>query len=109
MANSSGWRSPAALVNDPALILADEPTGNLDPANAGAVLDLLAGLPGQGRTLVVVTHDPAVAARAGRVLRLERGRVAADEGRLSLVGALATPGAPAPGGAPEAPGGQVER
>ena len=74
-----------ALVNDPALILADEPTGNLDPANAASVLDLLAGLPSQGRTLVVVTHDPAVAARAGRVVRLERGRLAADDGRLALV------------------------
>jgi putative ABC transport system ATP-binding protein len=64
-----------ALVNDPSLILADEPTGSLDARSGAEVLDLLAGLPGQGRTIVMVTHDHAVARRANRVLTLESGRL----------------------------------
>ena len=67
-----------ALVNDPALILADEPTGNLDSANGADVLRLLATLHAAGRTIVLVTHDPAVAARAARVVELHDGRVIKD-------------------------------
>ncbi|MEX1110756.1 MAG: ABC transporter ATP-binding protein [Chthoniobacterales bacterium] len=67
-----------ALVNDPALILADEPTGNLDSANGADVLRLLATLHAAGRTIVLVTHDPAVAARAARVVELSDGRVRKD-------------------------------
>ena len=67
-----------ALVNDPALILADEPTGNLDSANGADVLRLLATLHAAGRTNVLVTHDPAVAARAARVVELHDGRVIKD-------------------------------
>ena len=67
-----------ALVNDPALILADEPTGNLDSANGADVLRLLATLHAAGRTIVLVTHDPAVAARAARVVELHDGRVMKD-------------------------------
>jgi putative ABC transport system ATP-binding protein len=67
------------LVNDPALILADEPTGNLDPDTREQVLGLFAEFHGEGRTLVVVTHDPAVAARSRRVLRLAGGSLADDE------------------------------
>ena len=67
-----------ALVNDPALILADEPTGNLDSANGADVLRLLATLHAAGRTIVLVTHDPAVAARAARVVELRDGRVIKD-------------------------------
>lgn len=63
------------LVNDPALILADEPTGNLDPDTRELVLGLFEEFHGEGRTLVVVTHDPAVAARSRRTLRLVAGRV----------------------------------
>ncbi|NUR61645.1 MAG: ABC transporter ATP-binding protein [Catenulispora sp.] len=55
-----------ALAGAPDLVLCDEPTGNLDSATAGAVLDLLESLNRDGVTLVVITHDPAVAARAGR-------------------------------------------
>jgi putative ABC transport system ATP-binding protein len=62
-----------ALVNDPILILADEPTGNLDTKTGSEVLQLLEGLHRQGRTIVLITHDPAVAARAGRVVRLQDG------------------------------------
>ncbi len=65
-----------ALANDPQLILADEPTGNLDAASTAAVLDLLVNVPAQhGCTVVVVTHDDAVAARAESQLHLADGRV----------------------------------
>jgi ABC-type lipoprotein export system ATPase subunit len=60
-----------ALVNNPELILADEPTGSLDAANGGAVLELLANL--AGRAVVLVTHEPEAAAIADRVLTLEDG------------------------------------
>lgn len=66
-----------ALMNSPALILADEPTGNLDRATGGTVLDLLFSLARtRGSALVIVTHDPAVAARCDRTLSLEEGRFA---------------------------------
>jgi len=67
------------LVNDPALILADEPTGNLDPDTREQVLGLFEEFHGEDRTLVVVTHDPAVAARSRRVLRLQAGAVSGVE------------------------------
>jgi putative ABC transport system ATP-binding protein len=66
-----------ALINDPALILADEPTGNLDAESSTAILDLLRRLADSGRTIVLVTHDRDVAARADRILVLEDGRIAA--------------------------------
>ncbi len=66
-----------ALVNDPELVLADEPTGNLDADNGGAVLALLSHL--SGRAVVIVTHEPEAAAIADRVLRLQEGRLVADE------------------------------
>ena len=68
-----------ALVTDPALILADEPTGNLDAESSTAILDILRRLADSGRTIVLVTHDRDVAARADRILVLEDGRVTADE------------------------------
>jgi ABC-type lipoprotein export system ATPase subunit len=65
-----------ALVTGPRLVLADEPTGNLDSATAGAVLDLLFGLVADDRTaLVVVTHDATAASRAARILRLSDGHL----------------------------------
>jgi putative ABC transport system ATP-binding protein len=67
-----------ALINEPALILADEPTGNLDTAAAAGVLELFDTLVGGGQTLVLVTHDPSVAARAGRILELADGHIASD-------------------------------
>ena len=63
-----------ALINQPPLILADEPTGNLDADNEAAVMSLLEDLHRRGHTLIVVTHDPSIAARAGREVRLEHGR-----------------------------------
>jgi putative ABC transport system ATP-binding protein len=68
-----------ALINYPMLILADEPTGNLDEANEGIVLDIFRQLHGEGSTIIVVTHDPEVAEDAQRTIVLEHGRVARVE------------------------------
>lgn len=65
-----------ALINYPKLILADEPTGNLDEANEGIVLDIFKQLHSEGSTIVVVTHDPEVAEEAQRTIVLEHGRIA---------------------------------
>jgi putative ABC transport system ATP-binding protein len=67
-----------ALVTDPALILADEPTGNLDSASTADVLDLFSQLHGAGRTVVLITHEDEVAAAARRVVRIRDGRVSGD-------------------------------
>ena len=68
------------LANDPAVILADEPTGNLDPQTREQVLDFLAELCGEGRTVIMVTHDPVAAGRAGRTIQLAEGAVTSDTG-----------------------------
>jgi putative ABC transport system ATP-binding protein len=68
-----------AIVTDPRLLLADEPTGDLDAASAAEVLDLLARLNREfEKTIVIVTHDPHAAACAQRVLHLEKGRLAEE-------------------------------
>ena len=64
-----------ALINDPRLILADEPTGNLDRENEQVVMDFLRQLHERGRTIVVVTHNPAIAACADRTVALDHGRL----------------------------------
>ena len=63
----------------PALLLADEPTGNLDRATGEDVMNLLEGLNQQGVTLLVVTHDQALGARARRQLLMEDGRLKTDK------------------------------
>jgi len=68
-----------ALINRPSLVLADEPTGNLDSATGAEILELLRGLNAEGNTVVVVTHDPAVGEQAGRHLRIRDGRIRSDE------------------------------
>jgi putative ABC transport system ATP-binding protein len=68
-----------ALINDPRIVLADEPTGNLDAQNEEIVLRLLRELHGQGRTIVMVTHDPVVARLADRRIELHHGRIASQE------------------------------
>ena len=73
-----------ALVNDPPLLLADEPTGNLDSATGERIMGLLAAFAAEGRTLVFVTHDPVLAARADRTIRVRDGIIVSDEGTIPL-------------------------
>jgi putative ABC transport system ATP-binding protein len=70
-----------ALVNDPRLLLADEPTGNLDQHTGREILGVFQRLHAEGRTLVVVTHSEEVAAFAGRVIRIRDGRIEGDSRR----------------------------
>jgi len=72
-----------ALVGRPALILADEPTGNLDSANGAQILTLLRDLHADGVTLLVITHDPTVAESCPRRVDLHDGRIVADTGRTT--------------------------
>ena len=78
---SGGERQRVAIarsvVMGPRLLLADEPTGNLDRHSAEEIMDLIEKMNAEGLTLIVVTHDPAIAQRAGRIIRLEDGRVVA--------------------------------
>ena len=77
-----------ALINQPALLLADEPTGNLDSRTSGEILATLRYLHQRGMTMVLVTHDPAIAANAQRRIELRDGRIVRDEqtgGELALV------------------------
>src|SRR5438132_2868404 len=68
-----------ALINDPKIVLADEPTGNLDAQNEEIVLRILRELHQQGRTIIMVTHDPVVARLADRRIELHHGKIAAQE------------------------------
>jgi putative ABC transport system ATP-binding protein len=81
-----------AVVSEPDLILADEPTGNLDSASSAEVLGLLAELHGVGRTIVLITHDADIAATAQRIIRIHDGRLTEDSA------AAWTYSAPAPHG-----------
>jgi putative ABC transport system ATP-binding protein len=80
---SGGQRQRAAiaraLVTEPALLLADEPTGNLDQTTGGEVMDIFDALNGCGQTVILVTHDPQVAAHARRIVRIVDGKIADDE------------------------------
>jgi len=68
-----------ALVTDPAILLADEPTGNLDSESSTEIMKLLRELNHQGRTIVLITHEPDIAAFAQRVVRLRDGVIVSDE------------------------------
>ena len=74
-----GSRIARALINDPAVILADEPTGNLDAQSGREILEIFRHLSDAGRTLVLVTHDRSVAARGDRILVLDAGRIVGQE------------------------------
>jgi putative ABC transport system ATP-binding protein len=76
-----------ALANDPPILLADEPTGNLDSVTADAVLELFAELNAEGRTIVVVTHERDIRSIAGRQVTLQDGRVVVDEDERTGVSA----------------------
>jgi putative ABC transport system ATP-binding protein len=67
-----------ALINDPTVLLADEPTGNLDTATSADVLALFSSLHAEGRTIIMVTHDEDIAGNAARVIRLRDGLVVSD-------------------------------
>ena len=67
------------LANDPAVVLADEPTGNLDPETSQQVIDFLEEVNREGRTIVMVTHDPRAAERAKRILRLDCGAIVSEK------------------------------
>jgi putative ABC transport system ATP-binding protein len=67
-----------ALVNDPAILLADEPTGNLDSTTSEEIMKVFESLHAQGQTIIMVTHEPDIAAHAARVIVLRDGRVASD-------------------------------
>ncbi|QDT00348.1 ABC transporter ATP-binding protein [Adhaeretor mobilis] len=75
-----------SLVNDPRFILADEPTGNLDTATTQEILGILAELNAQGRTIVMVTHEPEVAEQTGRTILMRDGRIQSDERNMAFSG-----------------------
>ena len=68
-----------ALVNAPSILLADEPTGNLDSTTSQEIMGVFAGLHRQGQTVVMVTHEADIAAHAARVVTLHDGRIATDQ------------------------------
>ncbi|VBB05113.1 abc transporter [Lucifera butyrica] len=69
-----------SLANDPPLLVADEPTGNLDPRTAAAVIELFRELAGGGKTILMVTHDEDLACRCNRIVTVAEGRILAGEG-----------------------------
>ena len=68
-----------ALINDPLIVLADEPTGNLDSATGDMILEVFDRLHDQGRTVIIVTHEPGVARRCDRIITLRDGVIVSDE------------------------------
>src|SRR5919109_3172983 len=92
-----------ALAGEPAILLADEPTGNLDSVNGEAVMELLRDLHRNGATICMVTHDPRYAEHADRTVRLFDGRVVEEEQGARDSG-LGAPGGPTPGPRPQPPG-----
>ncbi len=85
-----------ALVQHPAILLADEPTGNLDSQTSEEILDLFENLYREGQTIVIVTHEPDIAARCRRIVRLRDGEIESDV-RQSIKPSLgeSSPGEPA--------------
>jgi putative ABC transport system ATP-binding protein len=77
-----------ALANDPEIILADEPTGNLDSESGKAILELLAQLHREGKTIILVTHNPEAAAYAQRIVRIRDGRLVEEVAANVIVGGV---------------------
>lgn len=73
------------LANDPMIILADEPTGNLDPEMSSTVIQFLKELNAEGRTVIIVTHDMKVAAHAKRTITISNGKITSDESRKPVL------------------------
>jgi len=71
-----------ALVNDPTIIMADEPTGNLDTKSGDEVMAIFSELNTQGRTIILVTHEPEIATYAGRIVYVRDGRIERDEWKV---------------------------
>lgn len=84
-----------AIVMDPSLLLADEPTGNLDSRSGGEIVQMIEGMNARGLTLIVVTHDPQIGERARRCVRLADGSVVEDTRRDDPHDAPTEPSAPA--------------
>lgn len=68
-----------ALINRPAILLADEPTGNLDSKSGDEIMNIFRELNSQGRTIIVVTHEPDIAAHTGRIITVKDGKILSDE------------------------------
>lgn len=79
-----------ALVNNPAVIFADEPTGNLDSATSQLVLSTFKALKDQGKTIILITHDPQVASWADRVVHIRDGHLLTDQQEAQIKKQLAS-------------------
>lgn len=82
-----------AIAQAPPVILADEPTGNLDSNSTKEIMDILKGLHKEGRTVILITHDNEIAAQAKRVIKIKDGKVESDSGKIVPVEELRTTGA----------------
>lgn len=79
-----------AIAQAPPVILADEPTGNLDSNSTKEIMDILKGLHKEGRTVILITHDNEIAAQAKRVIKIRDGKVESDSGQIDQVGVRST-------------------
>ncbi|MHB1155030.1 MAG: ABC transporter ATP-binding protein [Eubacteriales bacterium] len=70
-----------SLINDPDIILADEPTGNLDSATSDDIIDILKGLNSEGKTVIIITHNHDIAALCSRIIVMSNGRIISDENK----------------------------
>jgi putative ABC transport system ATP-binding protein len=76
-----------AIVTEPAIVLADEPTGNLDTASSAEVMQIFARLNAAGRTIVMITHEAGIAAYAKRVVHIADGLIQSDEAATAVLSA----------------------